>query len=321
MGFLAVIYRVPLGFPDFHLSADPGKRLRITKIAEILPHRNTCNGQFLRQSVISVRITLCCPPRAKSPELIPLPANPDNPEEKMRLSKVMAQRGLCSRREADAFIEKGWVKVNGEPVTVLGTKIIPDADIELDARALGQQQQAVTVLLHKPVGIVSGQPEKGYKAAISLINPENHEQKDRIHRFRRAHLAGLATAGRLDIESTGLLVLTQNGNIARKLIGPENDMEKEYLVRVEGDITDNTLKQLRHGLKLDGRPLKPAKVVQLNPDQLRFILKEGKKRQIRRMCEQVSLRVTGLKRVRIGRVRLTSLPEGRWRYLHQHEYF
>jgi 23S rRNA pseudouridine2604 synthase len=116
-------------------------------------------------------------------------------------------------------------------------------------------------------------------------------------------------------------VLTQDGRIARQLIGEDSGIEKEYLVRVQGNIAGNGLALLNHGLKLDGEALKPAKVSWLNDDQLRFILKEGKKRQIRRMCELVGLKVTGLKRVRIGKVRLGDLPAGQWRYLREGEAF
>ncbi len=240
--------------------------------------------------------------------------------DKVRLSKLMAERGLCSRREADALIEKGWVFVDGERITVLGTKVAPDAPITLDERATRQQQALITILLNKPVGYVSGQPEKGYSPAVTLISAKSHDSRDR-RRFSPAHLKGLAPAGRLDIDSQGLLVYTQDGRIARRLVGESSNIEKEYLVRVEGILSDEGLKRLNHGLVLDGKPLKPAKVGRLNPEQLRFVLTEGRKRQIRHMCEQVGLTVTGLKRVRIGRIRLGGLPEGQWRYLREDERF
>jgi len=240
--------------------------------------------------------------------------------DKVRLSKLMAERGFCSRREADALIEKGWVFVDGERITVLGTKIAPDANITLDERATRQQQALVTILLNKPVGYVSGQPEKGYAPAVTLISAKTHDRRDR-RRFGPAHLKGLAPAGRLDIDSQGLLVYTQDGRVARRLVGENSNIEKEYLVRVEGILSDEGLKRLNHGLVLDRKPLKPAKVGRLNPEQLRFVLTEGRKRQIRRMCEQVGLTVTGLKRVRIGRIHLGDLPEGQWRYLREDERF
>ena len=140
-------------------------------------------------------------------------------------------------------------------------------------------------------------------------------------RFDRAHLKGLAPAGRLDIDSTGLLVLTQDGRIAKQLIGQDSEIEKTYLVRVEGKLSDAGLQSLNHGLSLDGEALKPAKVTWQNEDQLRFVLKEGKKRQIRRMCELVGLIAVGLKRVSIGNVMLGDLPVGQWRYLRADERF
>lgn len=243
------------------------------------------------------------------------------PPEGVRVSKLMAERGLCSRREADQFIERGWVYVDGDRVSELGTRVDPSAKITLDKEARAVQQRQMTVLLHKPVGYVSGQPEPGCQPAVVLIKPENQYRTKDTPLFHASHLKGLAPAGRLDIDSTGLLVLTQDGRVARQLIGENSKVEKEYLVRVEGKLADNGLALLNHGLALDGKPLKPAKVEWLNDDQLRFILNEGRKRQIRRMCELVGLRVVGLKRVRIGRVRLADLPLGQWRYLREDEAF
>ncbi|MFP5380770.1 MAG: pseudouridine synthase [Gammaproteobacteria bacterium] len=242
--------------------------------------------------------------------------------EPVRLSKLMSERGLCSRREADAYIEKGLVFVDGRRITELGTKVDPDCAIRLDTQACAQQAERVTILLHKPVGYVSGQPEPGYQPAVTLVRGDTRWEGDRApRRFSRDHLKGLAPAGRLDIDSTGLLVLTQDGRIAKQLIGDDSVVEKEYLVRVEGRLDERGLALLNHGLSLDGRALCPAKVAWQNTDQLRFVLREGRKRQIRRMCELVGLRVTGLKRVRIGRVRLGELPPGQWRYLHTNESF
>jgi len=248
----------------------------------------------------------------------------------IRLNKRLADLGLCSRREADAWIERGWVLVN-DRVASIGAKVLPADHVTVDRRAGDQQAQRVTILLHKPIGYVSGQAEDGHVPAILLIRAENHWTRDRarIH-FAPAQRKGLAPAGRLDIDSTGLLVLTQDGRIARQLIGEKSTVEKEYLVRVtQGNVTQNVqaifprerLTLLRHGLMLDGQPLKPAQVDWQNPEQLRFVLTEGKKRQIRRMCELVGLSVTGLKRVRIGRISLGALPPGQWRYLSTGETF
>ena len=239
----------------------------------------------------------------------------------VRLSKVMSERGLCSRREADLWIERGWVFVDGVQVNELGSRIDPAAAIVIAREAEKDQAKQVPILLHKPVGYVSGQPEPGYKPAVALISAETWMRQAGDPEFKPWMLRGLAPAGRLDIDSTGLLVLTQDGRVARKLIGEDSDTEKEYLVRVSGEMIAGGLELLRHGLKLDGKPLKPAWVKQLNEDQLHFILKEGKKRQIRRMCEQVGLSVIGLKRVRIGKVRLGDLPLGQWRFLRADERF
>jgi 23S rRNA pseudouridine2604 synthase len=155
-----------------------------------------------------------------------------------------------------------------------------------------------------------------------LISEQSHYDQDRSSsRFHRSHLKGLAPAGRLDIDSTGLLVLTQDGRVARQLIGDNSEVEKEYLVRVQGKLTARGLELLNHGLSLDDAALKRARVTWQNRDQLRFVLQQGKKRQIRRMCELVGLEVLGLKRVRIGHVRLGDLPLGQWRYLGQNEQF
>lgn len=238
--------------------------------------------------------------------------------EKIRVSKLLADQGLCSRREADAFIEQGLVLVDGEVVTELGTRAFAHQRVELAQGAHRQQQQKLTVILNKPIGYVSHQDDEGnYPPAVSLITPDRRWQGS----DRKFTTRGLAPAGRLDIDSTGMLVLTQDGRIARLLVSEDSKIEKEYLVRVEGSRSESGLKLLNHGLSLDGKLLKPAKVSWQNEHQLRFVLREGKKRQIRRMCELVGLKVTGLKRIRIGSVTLGQLPIGKWRALAPWEKF
>jgi 23S rRNA pseudouridine2604 synthase len=242
--------------------------------------------------------------------------------EKIRLSKLMSERGICSRREADRYIAGGQVLVDGQIIDTLGTRVDPRSEVTLARQARRQAESKVTVLLNKPVGIVSGTPEDNYRPAVSLVTPAARYPKDRSPRqFHRSHLKGLAPAGRLDIDSQGLLVLTQDGRIARQLVGPDAGIEKEYLVRIDGELDETGLARLRHGIELDGRLLRRAEVDRLNDEQLRFVLTEGRKRQIRRMCAAVGLNVRGLKRVRIGRVRLGGLPEGQWRYLMPGERF
>ncbi|WP_144160999.1 pseudouridine synthase [Paraburkholderia sp. BCC1885] len=283
------------------------------------------------------------PPRSTAPvarpgrpeDSAPRPAanrrDHDDAPGTLRLSKLMSELGLCSRREADEWIENGWVKVDGEVVDTLGSKVRPDQRIEIDPAAQAIQARLVTILIHKPVGYVSGQAEDGYQPAVTLVTPDNRWEGDNSDiRFSVSHLRRLAPAGRLDIDSTGLLVLTQDGRIAKRLIGGHSEVEKEYLVRVSwGEMTSEidkhfpaeSLELLRHGLELDDAPLKPAKVSWQNGEQLRFVLREGKKRQIRRMCELVGLEVVGLKRVRMGSVPLGALPPGQWRYLAYDESF
>jgi 23S rRNA pseudouridine2604 synthase len=246
--------------------------------------------------------------------------------EPERLSKRMSALGLASRREADEWIERGWVKVDGT-VAILGLKVLPHQKITIEKQAAAQQARRVTVVLNKPVGYVSGQAEDGYQPASVLVTPENQWRNSGSKNapVRRQELLGLAPAGRLDIDSTGLLVLTQDGRVAKQLIGEDSEVDKEYLVRVKhtrpGKLPASEMNKLQHGMSLDGKALKPAKVWWQNDDQLRFVLREGKKRQIRRMCELVGLQVLGLKRVRIGQVMLGELPQGKWRFLGPSEKF
>ena len=171
----------------------------------------------------------------------------------------MSELGLCSRREADEWIENGWVSVDGKLVVELGTRVHPNAKITVEDAARLHQSETVTILLHKPIGYVSGQAEEGYEPAAVLIRPETRWEEDKLPiRFKRGHLSGLAPSGRLDIDSTGLLVLTQDGRVAKKLIGDDSQVEKEYLVRVAGEMIPDGLKLLQHGLELDGQPLKQA---------------------------------------------------------------
>jgi len=246
--------------------------------------------------------------------------------EPVRLSKRMSELGLCSRREADEWIERGWVRVDGKVVSLLGSKVLPNQRISIERQASAEQSKRVTILINKPMGFVSGHAEDGHKPAITLINPDTRWAEDKAQeQFHPTQTRSLVAAGRLDIDSVGLLVLTQDGRIAKHLIGQDSEIEKEYLVRVQhtkpGRLPAAQLKLLNHGLSLDGKKLQPAKVQWQNDDQLRFILKEGKKRQIRRMCEAVGLKVLGLKRTRIGRVNLGNLPPGQWRYLRPDETF
>jgi 23S rRNA pseudouridine2604 synthase len=237
----------------------------------------------------------------------------------------MSELSLSSRREADEWIERGWVKVDGQVVRELGVRVHPDAVITLDPRARSEQASRITIVLHKPLGYVSGQAEDGHEPAIVLIRGDTQWSGDESGlRFDTSHLKWLAPAGRLDLDSTGLLVFTQDGRVARRLIGEDTEVEKQYEVRIEPlddrrSFGEADLALLRQGLALDGEVLKPARVEMLEPGLLCIVLRQGKKRQIRRMCELVGQRVVELVRTRIGPITLDTLPPGQWRYVRSDE--
>ena len=235
----------------------------------------------------------------------------------MRLNKFLAQNGLCSRREADTLIANNWVEVDGQPIPAQGVKIEPGQTATLLPAAYAWLDKKVTVILNKPPGYVSNLPEDDKTPAVELVTTENFYGTNKAPWVLRK---GLAPAGRLDIDSSGLLILTQDGALAKTIIDAESLVEKEYIVKVRGNITSDKLEGLSDGsIELDGRTLKKAKVQRINETQLRFVLTEGKKRQIRRMCEIFDLEVTTLKRVRIGKIELGALPRGRWRLLAKNE--
>ncbi len=251
-------------------------------------------------------------------------------DQPLRLSKRLSELGLCSRREADTFIAAGRVRVDGVVVDVLGTKVLRAQTVELDAAARRAQEAKATVIYNKPLGVVSGQAEDGYTAAIDLLTADCRDPRCSAGPWGRGPLPngwrrGLAPAGRLDIDSTGLLVLTADGRVARRLIGShqvaDERAEKEYIVRVRGELDRRRHDLLRHGLELDGRLLERARIDILEPSRLRFVLREGRKRQIRRMCVAVGLDVLALRRIRIGNVRLADLAPGMWRFLRSDEQF
>ena len=234
----------------------------------------------------------------------------DEPEPQ-RVNRWLAQSGVCSRREAEALIADGLVSIDGERVDDAGRKILPGQTLTLADRAAGELQ-GFTAVLNKPVGYVSGQPEPGQTPAARLLTRAALVGDSPIIPDAKMSLPPL---GRLDMDSHGLLVLSNDGVLAKAVIGPQSELDKEYLVRVTGQIAETKLARLRHGLSLDGRTLKPAKVSVVAGQTLRFVLIEGRNRQIRRMCELVGLHVVDLKRVRIGPLQLGDLREGRWRPL------
>jgi 23S rRNA pseudouridine2604 synthase len=232
--------------------------------------------------------------------------------EPQRVNRWLAQMGVCSRREAEALIAEGLVAIDGARVEDVGRKILPGQTLTLADRAEASLGGQLTAVLHKPVGVVSAQPEAGQVPAVRLLTKAALVGEAPMIPDAQTRLAPL---GRLDMDSRGLLLLSEDGVLAKAVIGPDSALDKEYLVRVTGQVTEGKLKQLRHGLRLDGRQLKPARVTVIGDQRLRVVLTEGRNRQIRRMCELVGLTVTDLFRTRIGPLQLGDLPEGRWRAL------
>lgn len=231
-----------------------------------------------------------------------------------RVAKLMAARGLCSRREAERLIDAGCVVVDGEPVRTQGAKAAPAADIRISDAGAGLLGGRATVLLHKPVGIVSTQPEAGQTPAWRLVRATTRRGAldAATERAVLADPQSLSVAGRLDRASRGLLVLTQDGTVARRIIGGQG-VEKAYLVRTEPPATDGQLRKLNAPMRLDGQLLQPMRVTRIDTDTLRFVLVEGRKHQIRRCARTVGLAVTDLFRVAVGPLVLGDLPEGCWR--------
>ena len=221
----------------------------------------------------------------------------------------MAWRGLCSRRQAERLIDAGHVRVDGAVIRTQGTKVPFDAEIVISEAGEEWRQNWVTVLLHKPPGIVSTQAEGDQKPAWELITPDRQFSGKPLPPIERPWT--LSVAGRLDRASRGLLVLTQDGRLT-KLITGGSDWDKEYHVKVDKSVDAQTLQRLRSVTTLDGRQLKRMIIETMGKTKLRFVLREGKKHQIRRVCEEAGLQVTDLLRVRVGTWNLGQLPVGSW---------
>jgi 23S rRNA pseudouridine2604 synthase len=232
--------------------------------------------------------------------------------EPQRINRWLAQSGVCSRREAEALIAKGLVSIDGQTVDDPGRKIEAGQTLVLADTAEALLGATLSVMIHKPVGVVSSQPEGVQVPAVRLLTKAALWGEAATIPGRENRLAPV---GRLDMDSRGLLILSEDGVVAKAVIGPASTLEKEYQVRVAGELTERKLGLLRHGLQLDGRQLRPARVSVTGEQQLCFILQEGRNRQIRRMCDLVGLSVIDLLRTRIGALRLGDLPEGRWRPL------
>lgn len=229
--------------------------------------------------------------------------------EPQRVNKWLASEGVCSRREAEALIADGLVSIDGARVDDPGRKIEAGQTLTLGD---SNRRAAISVVINKPMGYVSAHPEGDQIPAARLLKSANLFGQATNLPTKHTSLAPL---GRLDQDSRGLLILSEDGVLAKALVGETSALDKEYFVLVEGRIDDKKIALLRHGLTLDNRVLKRAKVDLVGPQTLRFILNEGMKRQIRRMCEALTLDVLDLQRIRIGPLDLGDLPEGKWRPL------
>lgn len=225
-------------------------------------------------------------------------------EKSMRLQKFLASAGVCSRRAGEELILSGLVKVNGRPVTELGTKVDPEKDIvEVRGEKVSIQDEDIYIALNKPAGYVTSCKHPGEKIVLDLV-----ETGDRIF-----------PVGRLDKDSTGLLILTNDGRIHHRLSHPSFDHEKEYEVTLKKEVTDSDLKKMADGLIIDGRKTRPAKVIRISANSFNITLKEGRNRQIRKMAEAIGHNVIRLHRIRFSDIKIGNLEPGRWRYLSSHE--
>jgi len=218
----------------------------------------------------------------------------------MRLQKFLSSAGVCSRRKGERLIEAGRVKVNGMRVSELGTKVDSDKDfVELDGQPVSINSESIYIALNKPKGYVSSCYQKGYKTVLDLL-----DISERVY-----------PVGRLDKDSTGLLLLTNDGRLHYRLTHPSFDHEKEYEVTVAKPLVEGVLRKLAQGLPMMGTKTRPARVKRISARCFLIVLQEGKNRQIRRMLRKVGNQVIDLKRLRIANIRLGSLPPGGWRYL------
>ncbi|SHG54923.1 rRNA pseudouridine synthase [Massilia sp. CF038] len=242
-------------------------------------------------------------------------------DDSIRLAKRVAEMIPCSRNEAEQYISGGWISVDGVVVEEPGARVLDDQDVVIHEDATLAEILPVTILLHKPAGYNAGVGSDGTDATQLLsaetLLPADHGKQ----RFLRRHLSKLTLCSPLDTKASGLVIYTQDFRVARKLVDEGNRVEQEFIVEVSGDIRENGLALLNHGLPFNGKPIPPMKVSWQNETRLRFALKGVKPGQLEHMCRMVNLSVVSMKRIRVGRVPMASLPAGQWRYLHEYERF
>ncbi len=218
----------------------------------------------------------------------------------MRLQKFLSRAGICSRRKGEEYIQAGWVKVNGKIVTELGIKVDPERDaVEVDSDVIRSDSAPIYIALNKPKGYVSSCDQQNEKIVLDLL-----DISERVY-----------PVGRLDKESTGLLLLTNDGHLHHRLSHPSFNHEKEYEVTVAKPLPEGALRKLAKGLPMMGTRTRPARVKRISARRFGIVLQEGKNRQIRRMIRKVGNQVTHLKRIRIANIKMGNLPSGSWRYL------
>lgn len=233
----------------------------------------------------------------------------------VRLSKRLAELLPCSRREAELYIEGGWVSVDGQTVEEPQFKVQPGQDVVLLPGARAESQPPLTLILHKPAGVSVEQAQALLGAATRSADDASGQ------RLLKRHLQRLSTPLALESSASGLLVMTQNWGVIRKLTDDFSKIEQEYIVEVDGSLSEEQLKRLQFGLSYRGRPLTPCKVSWQSETRLRFALKAPQPGQLQHMCQAVGLQVQGIRRIRIGRLAMAKLPVGQWRYLGAHERF
>ena len=247
--------------------------------------------------------------------------NKDNDDDgTVRLAKRLAETLPCSRREAELYIEGGYVSVDGVLVEEAGARVTEEQKIELAPDATLLEIVPVTILLHKPAGANGGVGKDG-SPAVHLLNAESLTRSAPGQRFLKRHLVNLTLTNPLETKASGLLVFTQDFRVSRKLVDEQAKIEQEIIVEVTGQIMENGLALLNHGLPFNGKPLAPNKVSWQNENRLRFAVKNPKPGQIEHVCKLVGLGVVSMKRIRVGRIAMASLPVGEWRYLQDHERF
>ncbi len=221
-----------------------------------------------------------------------------NQSEKIRINKFIADSGYCSRREADKWIDQKKVTIDGR-VAMHGDKVSRKNVISINGHTVKPRKNNIYIAFHKPFGAITTTDKNADNTVLDYI-----DIKERIYPI-----------GRLDVESSGLLLLTNDGSIVNKLLKSKHKIEKEYLVTVDKQLTEESLKRLAGGLKIDNQKTLPAKVIQLSPNQFKIIIVQGLNRQIRRMCDALGYKVKILKRIKFAGIELGDLPRGKWRYL------